>query len=609
MKYFSSVWILRVATALMACGLALFLEWHRPSFVVRVDEGFRDSFVRLTASAQPEDRLVVVDINETALKEMGAWPWPRQKMADLVEILLSTYGAKAVGLDIVFPAPGDENGDARLASLATHAPLTLVQIFDFTMRNPAVLDGVLVGGKSQQPGHRGLNAYGYIGNHAGLSGARCIGSIGYQPDADGVLRHTPARTHYKNQAYAPFASALLECATSVSSEPKGDSQGLWRVPYSRELASYTVISAADILRENVPREWVSGRYVLVGSSSLGLGDRVSTPLAPLSAGVMVHAASLSGLLDLREGLAQAPWSGRIWLSLWCVLSIAFALVLMSRLAAWGGLLVLLGLVISWLIVAFAGVAHQAEWSVTAPLWAYFFLLSVGIPHEWWQAQRQTRRLMSTFSHYVAQPVLDEIVRLGLQHSLIPTKRQVTVLIADMQGYTEATSLLSLEEAATLTKDFLGCLTRPVLDGLGTLDKYTGDGLVAFWGAPLPCPDQADRAVSAGLAILKEVEALNVQRVRLGLQPVQVRIGVETGVALVGDLGTPFRSTYTAVGDCINFASRLETAARDLPTQMVIGSATQRQLLKHQTRSMGFITLRGTTAHIEVFCVNQKEAKA
>jgi adenylate cyclase len=112
-----------------------------------------------------------------------------------------------------------------------------------------------------------------------------------------------------------------------------------------------------------------------------------------------------------------------------------------------------------------------------------------------------------------------------------------------------------------------------------------------------------------LAILKEVEALNVQRVRLGLQPVQVRIGVETGVALVGDLGTPFRSTYTAVGDCINFASRLETAARDLPTQMVIGSATQRQLLKHQTRSMGFITLRGTTAHIEVFCVNQKEAKA
>ncbi|MBV5332208.1 adenylate/guanylate cyclase domain-containing protein, partial [bacterium] len=139
------------------------------------------------------------------------------------------------------------------------------------------------------------------------------------------------------------------------------------------------------------------------------------------------------------------------------------------------------------MVAFVGVTHQAEWSVTAPLWAYFFLLTVGVPHEWWQAQRRTKRLLSTFSHYVAQPVLDEIVRLGLQHSLVPTRRQVTVLIADMQGYTQATSQLSLEEAATLTKDFLGCLTRPVLADLGTLDKYTGDGLVAFWGAPLASP--------------------------------------------------------------------------------------------------------------------------
>ncbi|MBV5332207.1 CHASE2 domain-containing protein, partial [bacterium] len=155
----------------------------------------------------------------------------------------------------------------------------------------------------------------------------------YQPDADGVLRHTPARTYFENQAYAPFASTLLACGGSHAWEPQGDSQGLWRVPYSRGLASYTVISASDILREKVPREWVLGRYVLVGSSALGLGDRVSTPLAPLSAGVMVHAASLTGLLDLREGLAQAPWSGRVGLSLWCVLSVAFALVSMSRLAA------------------------------------------------------------------------------------------------------------------------------------------------------------------------------------------------------------------------------------------------------------------------------------
>ena len=150
--------------------------------------------------------------------------------------------------------------------------------------------------------------------------------------------------------------------------------------------------------------------------------------------------------------------------------------------------------------------------------------------------------MTTFSHYVAQPVLDEIVRLGMNYSLTPTLRDVTVLIADMEGYTQATSELSLEDAAGLTKDFLGCLTRPVLTWRGTLDKYTGDGLVAFWGAPLDCADQADWAVSAALDILAEVATFNLERQRTGAGPVQVRIGIESGRAIVGDLGNEFRSS-------------------------------------------------------------------
>jgi adenylate cyclase len=266
------------------------------------------------------------------------------------------------------------------------------------------------------------------------------------------------------------------------------------------------------------------------------------------------------------------------------------------------LLLLSGLVAGWLGVALIGISRQAEWSVTAPLWAYFLLLLIAIPYEWWQTQRRSRRLLATFSHYVAQPVLDEILRLGLTHSLTPTLREVTVLIADMEDYTHTTSSLALDEAAALTKGFLGCLTRPVLSWFGTLDKYSGDGLVAFWGAPLTCPDQADRAVSAALDILLEINAFNTQRQSRGFPPVRVRIGIESGNALVGDLGTSFRSTYTAVGDCINFASRLEAAARDLPTQLVIGAAAKRKLIKHKTTSLGRITLRGTETTIEVFTI-------
>ena len=233
---------------------------------------------------------------------------------------------------------------------------------------------------------------------------------------------------------------------------------------------------------------------------------------------------------------------------------------------------------------------------------FLFFLLAAVHHEWRESRRRALRLIDTFSHYVAQPVLDEILRSGLIYSLKPTLREVTVLIADMEGYTRTTSSLSLEDAAQLTKGFLDCLTRPVLAHAGTLDKYSGDGLVAFWGAPLPCPEQADRAVSAALDILSEVDGFNRERSKHGFLPVRVRIGIESGKALVGDLGTPFRSTYTAVGDCINFASRLEATARDLPTQLVIGAAANAKLKSHSTYSLGVIALRGTETRIEVFSV-------
>ena len=160
-------WLIRLGLALVACALALLVEWQRPEFLVRLDEGLRDSFVRLTANTEAENRLAIIDINEASLRDVGPWPWSRQQVAELVEILLGTYGARAVGLDIVFAEPGDVTGDERLASLAAHAPLTLAQVFDYTPRSPALLQGVLAGGSSGSVGLGAFPAFGYIANHAG----------------------------------------------------------------------------------------------------------------------------------------------------------------------------------------------------------------------------------------------------------------------------------------------------------------------------------------------------------------------------------------------------------------------------------------------------------
>jgi adenylate cyclase len=166
------------------------------------------------------------------------------------------------------------------------------------------------------------------------------------------------------------------------------------------------------------------------------------------------------------------------------------------------------------------------------------------------------------------------------------------LIADMEGYTTQVEALSAEQAAQLTRDFLDCLTGPVLENRGTLDKYTGDGLVAFWGAPLPISDHADLALDAAHEILLRVRSFSEARTRAGHAPLRVRIGIESGEAMAGDFGSAMRSIYTAVGDSVNVASRLEQVARDYPYDIIIGQGTKALAQRHTLILLGEVMLRG-----------------
>lgn len=595
--------LVRALLCIAACAISLLIGIFRPESFVRLDEGLRDELLRRAILPSSDARVAIIDIDERSLSELGPWPWSRGKVADLLEILFGTYEVQVVGVDIVFPEPADHEGDERLASIAMHAPVAFAQIFDYSDRRPALRVGLPVALPMPVTGSQQFPAHGYVANHAGLAGAaRCVGNIGYVPDSDGVLRRLVWKTAYSGSDYPTLAWAIVGCALpssgATASQPAIGSDGQWRIPFRRSERSYTVISAVDVLSESIPRDLLQNRLVLVGSSSIGINDQVATPLSPLSAGVMVHAAALSALLDGELGQVDVGWVGYAW-TVVSLLIVATGIVLLP---AWGNAILLLVMALGWMVVAGWLVREQSDLSVTAPLWGYLWLLLTAVPYEWAQAQERSRRLIQTFSHYVARPVLDEILRRDLMFSLDPKLLEVTVLIADMEDYTRQTSRLTLEEAAELTKGFLDCLTRPVLESSGTLDKYTGDGLVAFWGAPLPCPDQADRSVAAALAIVDNVRRFNRERVARGASTVRVRVGIESGVALVGDLGTPFRSTYTAVGDCINFASRLEASARMESVDIVIGEAAAAKLVSYSPQPLGTLPVRGTDKNISTFTV-------
>lgn len=597
----------RILIACFALALVLLTEFLHPSLDRRLDEGFRDVFLRLNASPVAEDRLAIIDINEDSIQRLGPWPWPRGRIADILEILISDYEAKAVALDMIFPEPSQDDplGEARLASLLQYGPVAIAQVLDYAQREEPHAQGTLIPPPAPMTARsaHARPAYGYIANHAGLAHSRCAGNIGFKPDPDGVLRRIPLFSEFGQSSYPHLALSLLTCTSSYALEQflSLPNSG-WRLPFRHAPDAFTVIPAADLLQGPLDQRLIRDRYVLVGSSSLSLGDRVSTPLSPIVPGVLLHAEASSALIDIAEGRLRAPRNGRLLLILWSTLSLPLALFLIARWPAWRSVVLLISLAGIWLLVSFLLLRQQIHLSITPPLWGYFCLLLLAVPHEWHQSQRQFQKVTETLSHYVARPVLDELLRRGITHSLEPSLREITVLIADMASYTQTTTALPLAGAANLTKAVLDCLTGPVLSQGGTLDRYSGDGLIAFWGAPLDCPQQADRAVQAALEMFRAIDRFNLAWTAEGHTPVRIRIGIESGQALVGDLGTPFRSTYTAVGDCINFASRLEAAARDLPSPLIIGPVANSKLTQFQTYAVTSLRVRGTERVLEVFSI-------
>lgn len=598
---------LRWLLPLLALLITVALQWLTPGHLG--DEWLRDRYLRLQASNAEENRILVVDIDEASLAALGPWPWPSGRLADLVEILLSDYQSRGVALDVVLPKAGEPGGDQRLAALAAHAPLVLAQALDYSQNRPELLrEGVLAGAIAAPA--PAAAASGFIANHALLAqAARHVGNIGFIPDPDGALRRLPLLSSYGGRHYPALSLALLDCCGGgLTLAADGDSAAA-RVAFRRDWQAYTVVSAADILRHDIDPASASGRLVLIGSSSLTLSDRVTTPLAASRPGLGVQAAMLSTLLDRRDGRAPTPWPGRWLASGYTLLLALLAGYTLPRLSAARNVLMLAATGLLWLALALALTPHDDSYSPTAPLASLLFLLAVAVPYQWQQTQHRSRHLLDTLRQYVAPAVVAELLRSDLKDPLAPRQLDVTTLVADMEGYTTQVEAMPVHEAAKLTRDFLECLTGPVIAHHGTLDKYTGDGLMAFWGAPLPHAQHADLALDAARAIVARVQLLSEKQQSRGYPPLRVRIGIDSGLAMAGDFGTAFRSIYTAVGDSVNTAARLEQLARDYPHDVIIGPGTVARAQRHRFRPLGERLLRGKEKSTDLFTLETMTASA
>ncbi|MFZ6875194.1 CHASE2 domain-containing protein [Undibacterium sp. Di27W] len=609
------LWLLIATVAVSLCAVNQWLPENQRLF--SGDEWLRDRYTQLRARDLPEERVALIDIDDHSISVLGATPWPRERIADLIEKLIVEFNVRGVALDIYFEKQQDTIGDQRLAMLAAHGPVVLAQAFDFhknkftPARNGQLIGGTPVSSFSEEHLAHMAKATGFIANHAGLNAARYIGNIGFVPDPDGTLRRIPAQTRFDNKVYDALSRVLQQCCSGKKTDKvypgtsrfsDVDENGFARVDYKRTLASYEVIPALSVLQGEAPLESLQDKYIIIGSSSLSLADRVPTPLLFSTSGFLVHAQALSTMLDEQEGQHYIKWPGR-WLALlFSAITAGMAVFMFPRFSALSNTLMLGGGSVIWLGLAYLIVDHDMWFSPVSPLISNFFLLAVAVPFGWQATQQKSRRLLGTLQQYVAKAVVQELLRSDLKDPLAPRQLHVTTLIADMEGYTSQVENLPMEEAASLTREFLECLTAPVLAKGGTLDKYTGDGLVAFWGAPLPVENHADLAVDAAIEIVRNVRKLSSQYEQQGRKKVRVRIGIESGIAIAGDFGSSFRSIYTAVGDSVNTASRLEDAARHFPYDIIIGKGTVESSNRHSFEPLGERLLKGKEKPTTIYTV-------
>ena len=591
------------ATVLALCGTFLLMPfWHL------LEDQARDSLTqKFLTSKATHPQVVLVDFSDLSIQKLGGWPLERTQMADLVEELVGPLGAKVVGLDMMFPEAGNELGDTRLASLAQHGPLVLSHVLDMEQRSNPIKVGVLA--ERLQPPQLfspawGLTpSFGYVANHKGLRKARCVGHVGVKLDTDGVVRRLAPLVQGPQGAMNTFAGAMLDCGEptmkvnppSPSVAGKTPAQS-WRLPFAYAIEAFDSVEAVEVLEGSVDHARIKGKYVLVGSSAVGLSDYVTTPLQSLTPGVLVHAEALAHLLD--NG-APLPSSQGHWPELAAVLCLCAVMWMLWHVRKKYALLWGLSIALGWpLVCAVAFSTLVFPWLLFGPAVCLGAFLSL-IVFEYKMLRDIKQRALNTLSQYVSTPVLKQLYEMGLAKSLQPQMQDITVLVVDMRDYTRHTDEMSLVNIAALTREFLALITQPVLDHEGTLDRYSGDGLIAFWGAPISRADHAAEALACARTMTQALEEWNTQRLAQGLVPIGMRIGMESGTALVGDFGTASRSVFTAVGTCINTAARLQELGRDLQSDVVIGPHTA-QLVSEKLQPLAVVNVKGLRSSLQVY---------
>ena len=637
---------------------------QKPEILETLDNRLTDTMFLWRGTVKPSQPIVIVDIDEKSLRAIGQWPWPRNTVAKMVRNL-GAGGAKVIGLDIVFAEADrnspknfvDElqqllpvqlppetlaelkarealDHDLALGKALAATPSVLGYVFqtqDDSLKNQTDIpfpSGTtrLVPSSTRYEDIFLLRAYRAITNVVAVAQGQSEGFFNVFPDSAGTVRKIPL---FMMMDGIPYPSLALEMARigsgaqeatihihvsrQAQTRPRDilgveldstfiptDEKGQLTVNFRGPSHTYPYLSAADILAgKGLDR--VQGKYVLIGTSAAGLLDLRATPFSNIYPGVEVHAAIIDNILT------GDPFTHDIFTEI----GITYALLLvgglgLSALLAYasplagglGGLLLVVATLVGNYLFFFS---HNQLLGLSYPLLTILAIFLVVTLFNYFFEGQKKRFISTAFGHYVSPQIVHQLLEHPERLSLQGEQKNLSVLFSDIQGFTSISEKMTSEELGRFMNEYLTAMSRIVLEGKGTVDKFIGDAIMAIWGAPLEDGDHAANCVRAAFRMMKKLETLRADWGKRGLPGVDIRIGINTGIMSVGNFGSDQRFDYTVMGDNVNLASRLEGANKTYGTNIVISEYTRAALgERFYCRFLDLVRVKGKEVPVRIY---------
>jgi adenylate cyclase len=613
-----------------------------------------DAYQRLTPRPYAPVPVRVIDIDDASLAELGQWPWPRSLLARLVE-RLAGLGAAAIAFDLVLAEPDRTSPRQYLRQFP--ADLVDPDVVQALLRLPdqdqllavAIADAPVVLGfagtsRPQARAPRPIAGLAFAGSDPtgavdGLAGAipnlapfeqvaAGQGSFALGSGAGGVVRRIPLVQAIGGTLYPTLATEALRVAQGASTLilRSSDASGSVRLgaPVTLEsmrIGAVTVPTTGDghlwvhytrptpersipatrvlAAKEADLRPAIEGSILLVGTSAEGLKDLRATPLSPFEAGVAIHAQAIEQML-LGWYLARPDWADGAEI----LVTLALGLILLLTLSRSGpSVSATIGVVATAAVVAtswYAFAAHRWLLDPLFPSLAAIAVYLIAASYGWLRVEREKRQVREAFRTYLAPALVDRLVASPQALRLGGEAREMTFLFTDIAGFTAFTERSRPEDLVRLLNDYLDCMCGLVMEHGGTIDKIVGDAIHAIFNAPLDQSDHPRRAVRCALALDRMACDFSERHWDGDLRFGDTRIGVNTGTAIVGNFGGRRRFDYTAHGDAINTAARLESVNKHLGTRVCVAGATVRRCPDLHFRPVGVLLLKGKTQGVDAF---------